>query len=136
MARVVKAGGVLLVNLGAYDEPTTQIRRRFSELTGVQTDPVGLMWGELVELDAAMNALGATLRLLPAIREEAEESLGAFLDGIAEGRWSWTWNASDEARWNAVDELRSWAAERYGPLDRIDRFELETVWRAYDLPGA
>jgi SAM-dependent methyltransferase len=134
MARVVAPGGVLLVNLGAYDEPTTEIRRRFSEITGVQTDPVGLMWGELDELDARMEALGATLRLLPSIPEEGEETLGEFLEGIAEGRWSWTWNASEDARLNAVEELRPWAEERYGPLDRVDRFELETVWRAYDLP--
>jgi len=135
MARVVEPGGVLVVNLGAYDEPTTEIRRMFSEITGVQTDPVGLMWGELEALDARMAALGATLRLLPSIPEEGEESLGEFLDGIAEGRWSWTWNASEDARLNAVEELRPWAEERYGPLERVDRYELETVWRAYDLPG-
>ena len=94
MARVVEPGGVLLVNLGAFDEPTTEIRRRFSEITGVQTDPVGLMWGELGELDTKMEVLGARLRLLPPIHEEEEETLSEFLEGIAEGRWSWTWNAS------------------------------------------
>jgi hypothetical protein len=88
-----------------------------AEITGVQTDPVGLMWGELDELDATMEALGATLRLLPSIPEEGEETLGEFLEGIAEGRWSWTWNASEDARLNAVEELRPWAEERYGPLD-------------------
>jgi SAM-dependent methyltransferase len=136
MARVVRPGGVVLVNLGAYDEPTTEIRRRFSEITGVQTDPVGLMWGELDELDAKMDTLGATLRLLPSIPEEGEETLGEFLEAIEEGRWSWTWKASEDARLSAVRDLRPWAEERYGPLDRVDRFELETIWRAYDLPGA
>ena len=136
MARVVEPGGVLLVNLGAFDEPTTQIRRRFSEITSVQTDPVGLMWGELGELDARMQVLGAAVRLMPPIPQEEEESLGEFLDGIAEGRWSWTWNAPEGLRLRAVEELRPWAEERYGPLDRISRVELETVWRAYDLPAA
>jgi hypothetical protein len=31
--------------------------------------------------------------------------------------------------------MRPWVEERFGPLDRMDRTELETVWRAYDLPG-
>ncbi|HKE53457.1 MAG TPA: class I SAM-dependent methyltransferase [Actinomycetota bacterium] len=136
MARVVEPGGVLLVNLGAFDEPTTEIRRRFSAITAVQTDPVGLMWGELDELDARMEVLGAAVRLMPPIPQEEEESLGEFLDGIAEGRWSWTWNVSEGARLSAVEELRPWSEERYGPLDRISRVELETVWRAYDLPAA
>ena len=134
MARVVEPGGVLLVSLGAFDEPTTQIRRRFSEVTGVQTDPVGLMWGELDQLDAKMEVLGAAVRLMPPIPQEEEESLGEFLDGIAEGRWSWTWSVPEDARRTAIEELRPWAEDRYGPLDRISRVELETVWRAYDLP--
>src|SRR5262245_29448891 len=132
--RVIEPGGVLLVSLGAYDEPSTEIRRRFTELTGVGTDPVGLTWGMDEVLDAHMESLGARLRLLPAIPEEAEETLGEFLDAIEEGRWSWTWNASDEARREAVDEMRPWVRERFGSLDSVNRTELRTVWRAYDLP--
>ena len=134
---VLSAGGpagVLLVCLGAYDEPSTEIRRKFTELTGVGTDPIGLTWGEHEVLDVHMGSLGARLRLLPPIPQEDEETLGEFLDAIEEGRWSWTWNASDEARRDAVRELRPWVEERFGPLDRVDRTELETVWRAYDLP--
>jgi len=132
--RVIAHGGVLIISLGAYDEPSTQIRRRFTELTGVGSDPVGLTWGQDEVLDAHMETLGATLRLLPAIPEEAEETLGEFLDAIEEGRWSWTWNASEDARREAVREMRPWVEERYGPLDSVHRTELRTVWRAYDLP--
>jgi SAM-dependent methyltransferase len=102
--RVIEPGGVLLVCLGAYDEPSTEIRRKFTELTGVGTDPIGLTWGEHEVLDVHMGSLGARLRLLPPIPEEDEETLGEFLDAIEEGRWSCTWNASDEARRDAVRE--------------------------------
>jgi ubiquinone/menaquinone biosynthesis C-methylase UbiE len=134
--RVVEPGGVLLVCLGAYDEPTTQIRRQFSDITGIQTDPVGLMWGEHEALDRYMESLGARVRPLPPILEADDETFGEFLDGIQEGRWSWTWNASEAARRSAVAKLRPWVQERYGPLDRVNQVELETVWRAFDLPSA
>ena len=81
------------------------------------------------------RTIGAKLRVLPAIPEEEEETLGAFLDEVEEGRWSWTWHVPEDVRRDAVREIRPWAEERFGPLDRIERYEVETVWRAYDLPG-
>jgi SAM-dependent methyltransferase len=135
MARVVRPGGVLVVSLGAFDEVGTAVRARFSEITGLSTEPVGLMWADHDALDAALEGLGLRLRVLPAISEEEEEPLGSFLDAIEEGRWSWTWHVPEEARVHAVRELRPWAEERFGPLDRIERCSVETVWRAYDLPG-
>ncbi len=135
MARIVRPGGVLAVSLGAFDEVSTAVRTRFSEITGLSTDPVGLMWGNNDELDAELGKLGARLRLLPPIPEEEEETLGSFLDAIDEGRWSWTWHVPEDARRDAVRELRPWAEGRFGPLDAVERYEVETVWRAYDLPG-
>ncbi|HEX5626675.1 MAG TPA: class I SAM-dependent methyltransferase [Actinomycetota bacterium] len=135
MARVVRPGGVLLVSLGAFDEVGRAIRARFSEITGLSTDPVGLMWGNHDELDGELERLGLRLRVLPSIPEEEEEPLGSFLDAIEDGRWSWTWHVPEDARVDAVRELRPWAEERFGPLDRVERYEVETVWRAYDLPG-
>jgi SAM-dependent methyltransferase len=135
MARVVRPGGVLLVSLGAFDEVGRAVRARLSEITGLSTDPVGLMWGNQSALDAELEGLGLRLRVLPAIPEEEEEPLGSFLDAIEEGRWSWTWHIPENARVDAVRQLRPWAEERFGPLDRVKRYEVETVWRAYDLPG-
>jgi SAM-dependent methyltransferase len=135
MARVVRPGGVLLVSLGAFDEVGRAVRARFSELTGLSTDPVGLMWGNHEALDGELEGLGLRLRVLPAIPEEEEEPLGSFLDAIEEGRWSWTWHVPESARVDAVRELRPWAEARFGPLDRVEPNEVETVWRAYDLPG-
>jgi len=135
MARVVRPGGVLLVSLGAFDEVGRAIRARFSEITGLSTDPVGLMWGNHESLDGELEGLGLRLRVLPSIPEEEEEPLGSFLDAIEEGRWSWTWHVPEDARVDAVRQLRPWAEERFGPLDRVERYEVETVWRAYDLPG-
>ncbi|MGA9160534.1 MAG: class I SAM-dependent methyltransferase [Actinomycetota bacterium] len=134
MARVVRPGGVLLVCLGVFDEPSAEIRARFTQITGISTDPVGLLWGETEPLDAELERLGTRRRILPPIPEEEEETLGGYLDDIEDGRWSWTWHIPEDARRDAVRELRPWAEERFGPLDRAERSQVETVWRAYDLP--
>jgi SAM-dependent methyltransferase len=135
MVRVVRPRGVLVVTPGAVDEVSKAIRARFSEITGLSTDPVGLMWGNHGALDAELERLGARVRVLPSIPEEEQETLGWFLDSIEEGRWSWTWQVPEQARRNAVRELRPWVEDRYGPLDRIEENEVERVWRAYDLPA-
>lgn len=133
IVRVVGSGGVVIISLGAYGSARDEIQERFSALTGVSTDPVGLGLGEVGSLDAAMADLDGRVRTLPPIREDVEEPIGDFLDGIEANRYSWTWPVDDAVRTGAVRELRAWAAERYGPLDLRRREELVTVWRAYDL---
>ncbi len=134
IARVVKPRGVVLVSVGGYGSVEGEIRRRFSERTGVSTDPVGLDWGDTDALDAVMADLGGRMRTLEPLHEEYEEALGRFLDEIEANRYSWTWPVDEQVRLDAVRELRPWAAERFGPLEVPRRETLTTVWRAYDLP--
>lgn len=136
MVRVVRPGGVVLVSLGQYDEVRSRVQRRFSEITGIATDPVGLMWGDHDSLDLEMARHGATLRVLESVDAEWENTLGGFLDEVEEGRFSWTWSADEEVRRDAVREIRPWAEEWFGSLHRVERYELTSVWRAYDLPEA
>jgi SAM-dependent methyltransferase len=133
--RVVRPGGVFLVELGAYDEERFAIQQRFGEIVGASLDPVGLNWAEYQPLDAEMAGQGATLRILPPVHEVWEDALGEFLDGVEQGRYSWTWQVPDDVRRRVTAELRPWAAERFGPLDETRRSTLPQVWRAYDLPG-
>ncbi len=134
MVRVVRPSGIVLANLGGYDETRFRVQTRFAELTGVSTDPVGLFWTDVDSLDAEMATHGTHVRVLPPVHESGEDTLGDFLEGIDEGRWSWTWPVPEDVRRGAVAEIRPWAAERFGPLDRVERYEFETVWRAYDIP--
>jgi SAM-dependent methyltransferase len=132
--RVVRTRGVALVNLGAYGGERQEIQQRFAELTGVSPDPVGLGWGEFDELDRAMERLGATPRSMPPVHEGAVDSLGEFLKGIEENRYSWTWTVAEDVRLRALAEILPWARERYGPIDAPTRRPHATRWRAYDLP--
>jgi len=133
VVRVVRPRGVFLVNLGAYGGPRKEIQERFAQITGVSLKPVGLHWGDYDELDSAMTALGAHVRELPSVHEGGTDTLDEFIEGIEENRYSWTWPLPEEQRRRAATEVRSWAEERFGPLDERQPFEHATRWLAYDL---
>jgi SAM-dependent methyltransferase len=133
--RVVRAGGVLAISMGAFTGPWAEIQLRFGELANVSIEPAGLMWGRYDLLDEAMVGLGATPRELPSITERENESLDQWIDGIARNRYSWTWKVEDpELLASVAAEVRAWAEERFGPLDG-PRGTFDIIWRVYDLPS-
>ena len=134
MVRVVRPGGLMLIHLGAYGGPWDEIHRRFSEIVDAPVDPVGIGWHREEELDDEVARSGGRLRMLPVIVDRREEPLELFFDGIERSLYSWTWPVPEGERLAALRELRPWAAERYGPLDRPLAIETEILWRAYDLP--
>ncbi|HEX5949777.1 MAG TPA: class I SAM-dependent methyltransferase [Actinomycetota bacterium] len=134
VVRVVRPGGVLVVHLGAYGGRWEAIRRRFEQIVGVPIEPVGIGWHQEEELDTEVARHGGRVRLLPPLAERGKEQLADLLDGIERNLYSWTWPVPDHARLAAAAELRLWAQERFGPLDRPLPYETTIVWRAYDLP--
>ncbi len=136
MARTVQPGGVLLTSIGSYGGPRSEIQERFAELTGVSIDPPGLTWEGYGQLDETAAALGLARRELPPINEVSRDGLDVFIDGIADNAYSWTWKVQDPHLFaRTAEEVRVWAEERYGPLDRYPLDDHEMVWRAYDLPA-
>lgn len=135
LVRVIRPGGLLVVHLGAYWGPADEIRSRFEELVGVSVEPVGIGWQQEPLLDEEVARLGGHLRLLPTLVDRRDTPLEVILDRIERNLFSWTWPVADEERLAAVRELRPWAEERFGPLDRPHPYEAPVVWRAYDLPA-
>jgi SAM-dependent methyltransferase len=136
IVRVLRPPATLVVMLGSYGGPRSEIQERFTELAGITLQPVGLMWDGYDELDAAMIALGALPRALPSILETERESLATFIDGIANNRYSWTWKLSDPTLLSSLaDEVRAWAEARHGPIDEVQEGTYEISSRAYDLAG-
>jgi ubiquinone/menaquinone biosynthesis C-methylase UbiE len=133
VVRVVRPGGVFLVSLGAYGGPRKEIQERFAQITGVPIEPVGLHWGDYDQLESEMSALSGHLRELPSVHEGGTDTLDEFIEGIEENRYSWTWPLPEDQRRRAAAEVRSWAEERFGPLDERQPFEHVTRWLAYDL---
>jgi SAM-dependent methyltransferase len=136
LIRVVRPGGVLLILLGSYGTgPRAQVQDRFNELLGLPNEPVGIMWGDVETLDAAMTELGAMPRSMPVLTDVEAQPLSVFLDGIERNRYSWTWRIPAEDLARVAPEVRAWAEERFGPLDHTPPHRFELAWRAYDIPA-
>jgi SAM-dependent methyltransferase len=133
MARVVRPGGSLLINLGGADPVQEEVRLRLGAEAGMSAEPVGLGWGRYDLLDEAMEELGGRPRAFPTRIEHEDEPLGAYLDAFERGVYSWTWPIPEEGRRRSLEAVRPWAEERFGPLDRPLSRDVEVVWRAYDL---
>jgi SAM-dependent methyltransferase len=133
LVRVVEPGGVAVLQVGGYGGRRAEIQERFGEVAGVPPVPAGLMWGATEELDEAMRALGATVRVLPTFHEEGRGSLDGYVRALGDGKYSWTWKADRDVVLRAAEEVRAWAEARWGPLAQVPEDPHEVAWRAYDL---
>jgi SAM-dependent methyltransferase len=134
--RVVRPGGVLLVDLGGPDDPVTrQVEDRFGEAAGVVAERrPGLSSGEAAELDDRLGAAGCGVRFLLPVPVIREAPLAEHLDRLEQGLYSWTWGIDESTRRRAAGDVRAWASEEFGPLDAPLRRSSEIRYRAYDLP--
>lgn len=139
LVRVVRPGGVILVDMGAgrgaRSQWTERIQERFRTETGLAEEPrVGIRSQEDVE--DAMGDLGARARDLPAVRSWR---LVRAEDGIASleaGQYSWEWGVDPEVLRRAGAATRRWARKELGPLDLPRRQGITVRYRAFDLPKA
>jgi ubiquinone/menaquinone biosynthesis C-methylase UbiE len=134
VVRVLRPGGIILVNHGGFSGVGVEIRRRMQELVGRPLPAAGLDWHSSSELEEELSRTNAIHRELPRYVEHTDEPLAESMRGIEEGRFSWLWGLGEEERRAAARRLRPWLEERYGPLDAPHPHDTEIVWHAYDLP--
>jgi SAM-dependent methyltransferase len=133
LCRVVRPGGVVLIEAGGYTGRWHEMWLRFQEIAGGDMASVGLdMHGGFGELDAAFAAYGATFRALPARMVTDPITAEQFFDRLERRLYSWTWRISEEGLQHAIAEVRPWAEERWGRLDVPLDPEHPMMWRAYD----
>jgi len=130
---LIGPGGTALVNLGGFKD-TWGIVDRFLELAGGVAFAVGLDPRDAETLDREFERHEARVRLLPPIGTHDDTTVGQFLDEMDAGMHSWTWRVPDEVRRRVGPQLRTWAEERFGSLERPVEPDLQILWRAYDLP--
>ena len=118
LVRVVAPGGLVLVSSGQVPEPWHELTQRFMDRVGRPSFADAFDAWETGAIERAFRELGAEVRLLPRITERVPQTLGEFLDQMAAGLHSWTWEVDEETRGEAVAELRTWALERWGTLIR------------------
>ena len=131
--RVIGPGGTALVSLGGFKD-TWGIVDRFLELAGGVDFAVGLDPRDPGALDREFERHEARARLLPPIATHDDTTVGQFLNEMDAGMHSWTWRVPDDVRRRVGPELRTWAAARFGSLERPVEPDLQILWRAYDLP--
>lgn len=133
LARVVRRGGTVLVATGDIPGVWREATQYFVGRVGGESFAKGLDLRELGRLDEAFAVHDGVPRNLPTIPDRVEQSLGTFIDQMADGLHSWTWEVDEGARRAAAEEVRAWALERFGTLDPPEAREVTIEWRAYDL---
>ena len=132
LARVVRPGGTLLVSQGAWSVVAfPDVIEVFTKASGLDMRHPGV--NEEPELDEAMAAVGAVARDLVTINDSRRGTLGAMVDSLRDGLYSFTWPLDDETRRAAADAAGAYAETKHGPLDEERDIPTEMRWRAYDL---
>lgn len=135
LVRVVRPGGVLLLNIGTAEGRWEELQDRLETVAGPGSGRVGLNAADHALLDETLGRLGARYRALPPIWERSDSTPARFFEE-AEGRvFSWTWKVPEDRLAAAIDTTRAWALERFGSLDTVLEPRYPMVWRAYDVPG-
>jgi ubiquinone/menaquinone biosynthesis C-methylase UbiE len=120
--RVLKPGGVLL-NVRTYEAIGDSVRGRMRDhwrdwlkTQNVDTSHPGAQSGS--EVKAELQALGAHLKEVEAVRFSHSYTLRAELDRYANRVSSDTWFVPDSLYLASLDELRTWVMNEYGDLDQ------------------
>ncbi|MEP6758884.1 MAG: class I SAM-dependent methyltransferase [Actinomycetota bacterium] len=137
LCRVVRSGGAVVVEPGGYSGQWRTVWLRFVEELGPSAEPLGLdARGGYADLDEVFAGQGATFREVRETAALVDSSLNRFFEETAARTYSWTWRVPPEDLAPAIEVVRSWAIERYGPdLDSPFEPAAPHVWRVYDLPG-
>jgi SAM-dependent methyltransferase len=132
LARVVRVGGVVMVNNDQPRGAERAITRRFlTEVDAPVADgPVGLQ--SLVALDQHMSGLGLRPRSLQEITETRTTTLGGYVDALERGDYAFCWSLPRPVRKRAAAATRVWVVSNLGNLDDAVTAERRSLWHAYD----
>ena len=137
LCRVVDRDGVVIVEPGGYSGEWRTVWLRFVEELGAVAAPLGLdVRGGYVDLDEVFADAGGRLRAVTTTPASVDSSLERFFDETLARSYSWTWRVPPGDLRRAVEVVRSWAIEEYGPdLDGAFAPDAPHRWRVYDLGG-
>jgi SAM-dependent methyltransferase len=129
--RTVVTGGTVAIEPGGFSGPFRETYLRYKEILGDSVVAVGLTAVDRDEqLDEGFALVGWTLQDEVPLMYERTTTLRGVFDEVPSKRWSWTWRVPDDQLARATDEVRAWAKDRFGDLDRPIPSE-HVVWRVY-----
>jgi SAM-dependent methyltransferase len=137
--RVLRPGGVLLVTRGSAPEGLlAELSHRVRAAVGVGAERrIGL--DQLDALDQYVADAGGSVELLPPIERQGpaaasgEGSVGAYLDNLAAGMYSWTWHLPADRVAAAVAEVREWVSSEYGDPSAFAMPFVPIRWHRYSF---
>jgi SAM-dependent methyltransferase len=133
LTRVVRPGGVILIDLGGWGGGDWgRVERRFVAETGIANARPGASAPK--EVDEVMASMRVPVRLLRPIAETHTYTYGELVDRIEDGIYSYTWAVEPDRRVRIARALRPWIEAELGALDAEREHEWTVQWRAYDLP--
>ena len=135
LCRVVEPGGVIVVEPGGYSGAWREIWLRFVEELGALAEPLGLdLRGGYADLDAVFAAGGSRLREVVETAGVLDSSLERFFAETAARSYSWTWRVPQADLDRAIEVIRAWSIERFGPdMDAPFDSSAPHTWRIYDM---
>jgi SAM-dependent methyltransferase len=134
LVRVIRSGGVLLVDVGVSDTgPWHEVGEHLEGLLGDQGRRVGLEPEDVERLDVLIASLGGRARDVVELWEESDLTLERYFLENEDRVYSWTWNVDPEALDAAITDSRTWALERFGALDQVLEPRFAMRWHPYDL---
>ena len=134
LVRVIRAGGVLLVDIGVPDRgPWHEVGRHLEELLGASARRVGLEAEHADRLDALIEGLAGRPRDVVQQWEASDLTLDRYFRENEERVYSWTWNADPAALDAAIEDTRAWALGRFGSLEMVLEPRFPIHWHVYDL---
>jgi Methyltransferase domain len=135
LCRAVGRPATIVVEPGGYSGAWRTVWLRFVDELGAAAEPIGLdVRDGYGDLDEAFAACGGRLREVASTPSSVDSSLERFFTEAGERSYSWTWRVPEERLRAAIDTVRAWALERYGP-DLTTPFAPDAphLWRVYDL---
>ncbi len=138
LVRVVRAGGLLLVNLGSGGQGAVHgalILAKFREILGgawpADAESVGPR--DVAEFEACVLGLGATVLPPVDVRFRRHSTLEEAITRLEHNPFARPSGIDDRALSRAAAATRSWARERFGPLDLPHASEQVITYRIYQL---
>ena len=129
--RTVGSGGTVAVEPGGFSGPFRETYLRYKEILGDAVVAVGLTAVDRDhQLDEGFAVIGWALQDEVPVMYERTTTLQEVFNEVPSKRWSWTWRVPDDELARATDEVRTWAKDRFGDLDRPIPSE-HVRWRVY-----
>jgi ubiquinone/menaquinone biosynthesis C-methylase UbiE len=134
LLRVVRPGGLLLVDMGGRRDSLEGVEQRFWREAHRRTEPVRREADE--QLPVILGARGARRRELPPIEARGRQTIAERLANLEAGLFAACWSLDAETIARAAAAARRWAEEEYGDLEAEREVVQQVAWTAYELGPA